>query len=268
MGKPGSVQTHSPSAADVPVPRSEQPRAMHTPASLHAEQGLVATRRAADRLAEVVGELNDGMVHSPSRLPGWSRGHVLSHLARNADALVNLLTWARTGVEHPMYASRADRDADIDEGASRLFQVHVEDMKAAGDRFFRAAEGMPENAWQARVAVGSRPVEASLVPWMRLTEVLVHLVDLDVGVGFEDAVELAGEQLGPLFDYLVWKRAGGPALWVAIELPSGELREWSTGAAEHTQRAHGSAAAALAWLTGRDGGAQLVDAAPQLPAWL
>ena len=33
---------------------------------------------------------------APSALPGWTRAHVLTHLARNADAMVNLLTWART----------------------------------------------------------------------------------------------------------------------------------------------------------------------------
>ena len=42
----------------------------------------------------------------PSLLPGWTRAHVLAHVAGNADALVNLLTWARTGEETPMYASQ------------------------------------------------------------------------------------------------------------------------------------------------------------------
>ena len=46
----------------------------------------------------------------PSLLPGWSRGHVLTHLARNADGAVNLLTWARTGVETPQYVSQEQRE--------------------------------------------------------------------------------------------------------------------------------------------------------------
>ena len=262
MGKPGSVQTHSSAAADVPVPRSEQPRAMQTPASLHAKQGLVATKRATERLGEVLAGMNDASVKGPSKLPGWTRGHVLTHLARNADGLVNLLTWARSGVEHPMYASKADRDADIEEGASRLYQVHFEDILASGDRFARAAEALPETAWSARVGWRQQQVEAALVPWMRVTEILIHLVDLDVGVDFAEAVTLAGDQLGPMFDYLVWTWSGGPGLWVAVDLPNGEVREWTTGG---TQRAHGSAAAVMAWLSGRDGG---VDSAPELPSWL
>src|ERR671930_1390843 len=71
------------------------------------------------RIEESVAVLTDAQARAPSGLPGWSRGHVLTHLARNADALVNLLTWARTGVETPMYASGEQRNADIEAGAGR-----------------------------------------------------------------------------------------------------------------------------------------------------
>jgi Mycothiol maleylpyruvate isomerase N-terminal domain len=60
--------------------------------------------------------LDDARLREPSRLAGWSRGHVLSHLARNADALVNLLAWARTGVESRMYATPGDREEGINAG--------------------------------------------------------------------------------------------------------------------------------------------------------
>jgi maleylpyruvate isomerase len=63
--------------------------------------------------------LSPQQVGGPSRLPGWSRGHVLTHLSRNADALTNLLTSARTGVESPMYATPAEREEGIAAGADR-----------------------------------------------------------------------------------------------------------------------------------------------------
>lgn len=63
--------------------------------------------------------LTDSGLTMPSYLPGWSRAHVVAHVARNADALVNLLTWARTGVETPMYASGDQRAREIEEGARR-----------------------------------------------------------------------------------------------------------------------------------------------------
>ncbi len=74
---------------------------------------------ATDRLIESASALADGQLRDPSLLPGWSRGHVLTHLARNADGLSNLLIWARTGVETPQYTSRDDRDAQIEEGSGR-----------------------------------------------------------------------------------------------------------------------------------------------------
>ena len=64
---------------------------------------------ATDRLLASAGALTDTGVREPSLLPGWTRGHVLTHIARNADGLGNLLRWARTGITTPMYASREAR---------------------------------------------------------------------------------------------------------------------------------------------------------------
>ena len=77
--------------------------------------GVIAA--ATDRLLAQVAELDDKDIAAPSRLPGWTRGHVLSHLARQAPALERLLEWARTGVETPQYPSRRARDAEIEAGA-------------------------------------------------------------------------------------------------------------------------------------------------------
>src|SRR5262245_22960950 len=113
---------------------------------------LALAREATERLDLIFAGLDEHTMHRPSRLPGWSRAHVVTHLARNADALVNLMTWARTGVEHPMYASRADRDADIDEGARRLAQVIREDLIAACARLEVAADRLTGSDWQATIA--------------------------------------------------------------------------------------------------------------------
>ncbi len=49
---------------------------------------------------------DEGFVQ-PCGLPDWTRADVVAHMARNADALMNLLAWARTGDEKPMYPSAA-----------------------------------------------------------------------------------------------------------------------------------------------------------------
>ena len=53
---------------------------------------------ATGQLLQTVAQFTDADVRAPSLLPTWSRGHVLTHLARNADGGRRLLLWARTGV--------------------------------------------------------------------------------------------------------------------------------------------------------------------------
>jgi maleylpyruvate isomerase len=236
--------------------------------------GLVAVRRASAALHEIVDNLDDTAMHGSSRLEGWSRGHVVSHLARNADGLCNLLGWARTGIERPMYASHADREADIEEGSHRLAQVQHEDLRAADERFMQAADALSGADWDAEVTGRQgKPLPVSLVPWMRLTEVLVHQVDLNLGMDFDGVVEMAGEQAEPLVDYVVTRfsyRGEIPAMRLAIELPSGDERTWTVGRGDEPREIRGPAAPALAWLTGRNAnnGGALVGDTPKLPAWL
>jgi maleylpyruvate isomerase len=229
---------------------------------------MSAVRRASAALFDTVDALNETTMHGPSRLPDWTRGHVVSHLARNADGLVNLLSWARTGIESPMYASQADREADIQEGAHRLAQVQQEDLRAAAERFAMATEVMSESDWEATVTNWQgRSLPVSMVPWMRLTEVLVHHVDLNSGCDFDRIVELTGEQIEPFIDYVVTRYAGRadvPPLRLTIELPTGDDRTWLLGECGDPADVRTAAATALAWLTGRD----RMSGLPRLPAWL
>src|SRR5437867_2834331 len=66
---------------------------------------LASVRDASERLLTAIAKLDNAAVTESSRLPGWTRGHVLAHLARNADALVNVLEG------RPMYVSGNARDA-------------------------------------------------------------------------------------------------------------------------------------------------------------
>ncbi|WP_324273510.1 maleylpyruvate isomerase N-terminal domain-containing protein [Blastococcus brunescens] len=135
----------------------------------------------------LVERLTDDELAGGSALPGWSRAHVVAHLARNADALVNLLEWARTGVDTPMYPSRAVRDADIEATAARPAAELRADYVDACGRLARAIETTPVEAWRAEVRNGQGvTVPASLVPWMRGKEVWVHGTDLDAGLSFAD----------------------------------------------------------------------------------
>src|SRR4051794_17136879 len=86
------------------------------------------------------GVLTDAELTAPSRLPGWTRGHVLAHLADNARAFAVV---ARRAAEAPaddmdaggMYASREARDRSIEEGAGRSRARHLADLVGSAHAF-------------------------------------------------------------------------------------------------------------------------------------
>jgi maleylpyruvate isomerase len=226
-----------------------------------AQAGLDHVRHATGELQSAVDRFDERAVRAPSLLPGWSRAHVVTHVARNADALVNLLTWARTGVETPMYPSRAVRDADIEATAAKSPTELRADYVAACDRLARAVEEMPADAWTAEVRNGQGvTVPASLVPWMRAKEVWVHGTDLRAGLGFADlpadfATALVDDVLG-LFE------SREQRLDVTIVATDVD-RTWCDG----DTRVEGPVAVVAAWLTRSDASGLTGDVPPP-PAWL
>ncbi|GAA2803310.1 maleylpyruvate isomerase family mycothiol-dependent enzyme [Saccharopolyspora taberi] len=231
---------------------------------------LAAVEQATVRLLDTVSQLDELGVHGPSLLPGWTRAHVISHLARNADGCLNLLRWARTGVEHPMYASAADRDADIEEGAIRGHRLLLEDLDCSCERLHEAARALPVRAWENEVYSGpGKPVPAHEVLRQRLLEVWVHLADLDLGFGFDDIPQPDVEEI--LED--VVQQFGGrpdvPALTVVVDF-DGRERSWELrGTTSRPSRVHGYPGEMLGWLLGRTSGAGLGgDPLPALPVWL
>jgi maleylpyruvate isomerase len=123
----------------------------------------------------------------PSLLPGWTRKHVAAHLALNAEALGNLVHWARTGQERTMYASPDQRNADIEVGVLRA----AEELRAWFDESARklsdAMDELTAEQWQAPVRTAQgREVPATEILWLRSREVMIHAVDLGSGVTFAD----------------------------------------------------------------------------------
>nr|WP_055502920.1 maleylpyruvate isomerase family mycothiol-dependent enzyme [Nonomuraea pusilla] len=137
--------------------------------------------------ASAIAGLSEEEYGAASALPGWTRGHVVAHLAANAEAIGNLVRWARTGEETPMYASPEARAAGIERGAllgaDELNRWFTESASALA----AAMAALPEEAWRAEVVTAQgRAVPASETPWMRAREVMVHAVDLAVGLTFAD----------------------------------------------------------------------------------
>lgn len=215
-----------------------------------------------EHLASALGRLTDEELDGSSLLPGWTRHRLLAHVARNADALVNLLTWAGTGVETPMYASDDARTAGIDSAAALAPAQLRAEVLASVVRLAAAVDTLPEDAWahEVRTAQG-RTVPATEVPWMRSREVWVHAVDLDAGVGFDEVPEdVAAALVDDVFR--MWDRREHVP---DVVMFAGD-RTWGTGALAVS----GELPAVLAWVTGRSAGADLTadGPLPVLPAWL
>ncbi|GAB3940495.1 hypothetical protein GCM10027614_24280 [Micromonospora vulcania] len=141
---------------------------------------------ATSRLLRTAASFDAADLAAASLLPGWTRGHVLAHVARNADGFVNLLTAARTGEPVPQYASAAARTADIEAGAGRPADEQLDDLRRTADRFTEAVETMPAQAWAATVQTRRGPWPAALLVWGRLREIEVHHLDLAAGYGAAD----------------------------------------------------------------------------------
>ncbi|GHH82289.1 maleylpyruvate isomerase [Streptomyces sulfonofaciens] len=237
------------------------------------DRSLGWQREGTARFEAAVAALGDADLAAPSALPGWSRAHVVAHLARNADALANLLDWARTGIENPMYHAPGQRERDIEASARQEPESLRADLAAADLRLATATASHPAVAWQARVrsALG-RSIPASEVPWLRTREVWVHLVDLDAGVSFD---ALPADLVRALLDDItqtVSRRGGAPDLVLEATDDPGPVWTIADGSAPGARRVSGRAADLLRWAAGRPlpgpGGLATEGPLPVLPRWL
>jgi maleylpyruvate isomerase len=219
--------------------------------------------RATERLLDTAGGLDDADLAAPSLLPGWTRGHVLTHLARSADGLINLLTSARTGEDIPPYPSAAARDADIEAGAGRPPADMLADLRASARRFAEAVAAMPPQAWAAVVRSSRGARVAATLPWVRLREVEVHHVDLAAGYAPTDWPAAVSHRLLHEIATDLADRSDAPAM---VLHPVETGHELTIGDPEATPKVTGPAHELAAWLTGRTRGETLaVSPAGPLP---
>ena len=247
---------------------------------------------STDRLLATADRLTDAQAAGGSRLPGWTRGHVLTHIARNADGFRNLLAWARTGIETPMYPSEESRARSVEAGAGRSAAELAADLRASAGAFAAAAGDLPAAAWDAPVARRADTFPARGILTRRRSELEIHHVDLDAGyqpddwpadfvqvalarvardfAGRADAPRLLACPEGQEAAFPIGPATPGPATPGPASTAPASTAPASTGPGS-TVTVSGPPAALLAWLTGRDTGAGLevagADTVPVLPPW-
>lgn len=244
-----------------------------------AGQLLAHLQRATARLLATAGTVSDAQAREPSLLPGWTRGHVLTHIARNADAIGNLLRSARTGTPIPMYPSQQVRDADIEAGSGRPASGLLADVRASAGTLEAEAASLPDEAWPVIVRTRQSDVPARAALLMRLAEVEIHHVDLGVGYRPSDwPATFAPAQLSRVAAAFAG-RAGVPDCLllpdgtdpVRIGPPAQAPGGPAAGSPGGPLTVSGPAWAMLAWLLSRgDGSGLSVDppgTLPVLPPW-
>ena len=205
---------------------------------MQPDVAIVLTQAAHQRLRATVLTIDDETVGRPSRLPGWTVGHVLTHIARNADGHSRRLEGALNGIEIARYpGGPAQREADIEAGAQRTARELYQDVD-------RSRAKRLEEIWASSVAEGwpnAQLVAADRYPTTgdpvrRLREVEVHHVDLGLGYEVTDWPD----------EYVEWE------LPVALERLPRRLA--------NDKDAH----RLLGWLTGRSPNLDGID----LPPWM
>jgi maleylpyruvate isomerase len=142
--------------------------------------------QATQRLLDAARVLPEAELRAPSLLPGWSRAHVLAHVARNADALRNLLIGARVRQHRPAYASAQAREAGLETGAAQAPRDLMNDLADSAMALRTMIRQLPDEAWSFGVQLpDSGPFPAAELLIRRLTEVELHHCDL--GIGYDAA---------------------------------------------------------------------------------
>ena len=142
---------------------------------------------ATQRLLGTARAIAEPDLRQPSLLPGWTRGHVVAHLARGADVMRTLLVGVRSGQDRPAYASAEAREAGIERGAAQTAKDLMADLADSAMALRTIARQLPEQAWSRPVRIlGSAPFPAAQLLTRRLTEVELHHCDLAAGYGPAD----------------------------------------------------------------------------------
>ena len=124
---------------------------------------------ATQRLLDAARVIPEPDLRRPSLLPGWTRAHVLAHLAKY-------------GQERPAYTSAEARDADIEYGATLPARELVVDVARSAMAFRTIVKQLPDDAWSFPVRIlNSAPFPAAQILTRRLVEVELHHGDLDAG---------------------------------------------------------------------------------------
>lgn len=143
---------------------------------------LLWARRGTAYFARHLNALSDSDLDAPSRVPGWSRRHVVAHVGYHARSLARLVEAARNGVTQEKLAEPENQIEDVEFGATlpghalRYLFLHSEVHLNVEWR------DLHEAGWNTSVrTLDSDIVPIRNTPWLRAREIWLRTLDLDNG---------------------------------------------------------------------------------------
>ena len=217
---------------------------------------------ATARYLQALTVLDDAALRAPSLLPGWSRGHVVTHLENHAVASVNALTMAARGEPAWLYATQEERDAGIEAGAGRsagTMRAEAERVTAALEAALSLVDPGALDTPVSRLPGGPAFFTLGGLAGVRRTEVEVHHADLGSSYSPADwprdfAAALVGrrqQELGADGPSMVLRATDADDVW---KLGSGQGPDLS-----------GTTGALAWWLVGRGSGDGVTSSTGELP---
>ncbi len=131
-------------------------------------------------------QISDDAWEGPSLLPGWTRAHVAAHLARNAEGFKAVVQGVTAGRIVPMYVSESERMWSIERGSEKSpLQLQI-DLDTSMSELSAALDGLRSDQWDFLVRFDGELIPVGLILLSRLSEVVLHHIDLNVGFGLDD----------------------------------------------------------------------------------
>ncbi|WP_073262176.1 maleylpyruvate isomerase family mycothiol-dependent enzyme [Cryptosporangium aurantiacum] len=220
---------------------------------------------AQERFAGTLATLTDSDLREPSVLPGWTRGHVIAHVARGAEAMVRLIDGVLTQRPAEAYpGGPAVRDAEIELGAQSGANELMDEVYETNLKIVYAFARMTAPTWGRQVQFPTGAYPANRCAWSRWREVEIHHVDL--GLDVYTIESWPDEFVACHLPHELAKLPGRLPPGTAVQVGPSRF-----GTGEVVATIDGPDSAVLAWVLGRVGLAAPALATtgnlPELPPW-
>lgn len=213
---------------------------------------------AAQLVNETVGTADEAVVRGPSGLPGWSRGHVITHIANFSEAMTRQVEEALQGRLIEVYdGGRPARDAGIEAGAGRPAAELVKHLREATGALTAAWAKVGADDWERPIMHRNSNLAAGIYATWR--ELAVHTVDLDLQ---PTAAGWSQEFCLHLLDFLRPRTPDG----VQLTLHPTDGPTWQNGAGQEVVLT-GALTDLTAWYAGRVPPGPITGTTPELLPW-